>query len=314
MNFCPGCGKELEKDKDFCLDCAPIMPLHSKNVHISVCHFCRRCFYGNKWVKTSSLENAVKNVVKNNIKERKRIEIHPNLPDIEYRKDNKIKFDIEVVRGEDLFKIPGEINIDICDFCKKRAGDYFEGILQLRNTDKEIFDYIDGFLNKHKIYVSKKQKVGKDFDLYVSDKRKIQNLGHNLVKTFGGELKINPKLHTRDNQKSKDVFRVNVFYKGPDYKKNDVVVVKDKIIKIKKMGKILSGIDIKTDKRVSIPIKNNEIKRIKKRKTRISKVNPQLEVLDPETFDSVVVETSLKKFTVNEKVKVVQHKGRTYIV
>jgi NMD protein affecting ribosome stability and mRNA decay len=48
-------------------------------------------------------------------------------------------------------------------------------------------------------------------------------------------------------------------------------------------------------------------------KTTVSKLEPQIEVLDPDTYQSVPVENS-KKLKLGEKVKVVKDKGLFYVL
>lgn len=92
---------------------------------------------------------------------------------------------------------------------------YYEGILQLRNiNDEEVFNLFRNQLKKHPdVFVSKevKQKTGMDY--YLSSNKFVLMLGRKLNKTFKGELKISRKIHTRDRQTSKNLYRVTVLFR-----------------------------------------------------------------------------------------------------
>jgi len=312
MRFCPGCGKKLEKSK-FCNKCKPIVSLEAKHINVKVCTTCDKYFYKNTWKKYNDFERAIIKVARGNIKDSKEMYVKPLLPKIEKKPGLTLDFEIKITRDEDVFDIPAEIEFTYCITCSKQQGDYFEGALQLRKIDDTILDFVDKYLKKKNVFISneKKQKNGLDFN--ITDKNKVQEVGHLLQKKFGGILKISPRLHTRDKQTSKDVYRVNVYYEAPDYKFGDVVKVDNKLILVKGMGKTITGIDLKSSKKVSVDMKNKEYNLIKPVKTSVSKTHPNIEVLDPETYQSVNVENK-KKVKAGEKVLVVNDKGLFYLI
>jgi nonsense-mediated mRNA decay protein 3 len=172
---------------------------------------------------------------------------------------------------------------------------------------------VEKFVRKNNIFVSKTKKQPNGLDLTISDQKKIQKLGNELKENFGGILKISPRLHTKDKQTSKEIYRVNVFYEMPDYKVGDILKIDNKLILISGIRKNIIGKNLVSMKKISIEMKNKEYSILKSRETTVSKVYPRLEVLDPETFQSVKIENS-KKVKLGEKVKVVNDSGRFYIL
>lgn len=128
---------------------------------------------------------------------------------------------------------------------------YFEGILQLRNPNKEVINYIEKRIKeKSSVFLAKKVDVVNGIDFYISSNRFLRSLGRRLQKQFGGELKISPRLYSRNRQTSRDVYRLNVLFRLPEYKKGDIVTVKGEKIKILSLGKKVFGKNLVTGRKV----------------------------------------------------------------
>lgn len=196
---------------------------------------------------------------------------------------------------------------------KESNEQYFEGILQLRNPSQEAIDFIESKLKKHseRFSVSKivEQKLG--LDLYVTNNRYMQKLAQDLQKNFGGILKKSPHLFSRDRQTSKNIYRLNICLKFCDFKKDDVIKANKKYIKITNIGKKISGIDLEQNKRISFEFPD-EVEVLKKYDTSVCKIKPNIEVLHPETYQSMLIENKVK-VKLGEKVKVIVN-GKVFIV
>lgn len=188
---------------------------------------------------------------------------------------------------------------------------YFQGVLQLRNPNETIMEFVKNELreNKHKgVFVGKEKRVTNGLDLYLSSNHFTINLGNKLYKRFGGILKINEQLFTRNNQTSKDVYRMTIMYRPVDFLNGDIVSSGKKILKVGNVGKKLTGLNIATGKKDSIDYANETVEKHEVFKTTVSKVYPQIEVLHPETYQSVTAGNAAK-VQLGEKVKVVLHNG-----
>jgi nonsense-mediated mRNA decay protein 3 len=183
---------------------------------------------------------------------------------------------------------------------------YFEGVLQLRNPRDEVIEFIKDTVEARKaVFISKIVKVGNGFDFYLSSQRFLRTLGKMLHERFGGGLKVSSSLHTRDSQKNKDLYRINVFVKLPGFVRGDIVRVEDKVFLVKGFSKnFVSCTDVQTGKKTSLKYDDHDFEVLKKVKTSISKIHPNLEVLHPTTFDSVPVKGS-KEHELDENVDVV---------
>jgi NMD protein affecting ribosome stability and mRNA decay len=315
MRFCPGCGKKI-KQGTFCENCEPLPNIKIKDIKLRICSDCNKFHHKNKWKKYDDLKKTIKNVVKEIlIKQINDFEIKINLPELKKNPGINVDFEIKITKGKNVFILPGELNVTSCNICSKKTGDYFEGTLQLRNPNKDILKFIDNYFTNQnkKVVIQKKTKHKNGIDLKVTSKKHLHELGKKLHYTFGGILKISPTLHGFDHQSSKHVYRLNVYFKAHDFKKEDVIKIDNKIIKVNKLGKIIYGINIKNNKSVSIDIKDKEYIILKKYKTSVSKIHPNVEVLHPETYQSIRIDnkTDVK---LGEKVNVVLDDGNFYII
>jgi len=95
-----------------------------------------------------------------------------------------------------------------------KSPDYFEGVLQIRNPNEEVMNFIENqFKNNDKVWISKEIKLKTGMDYYVSSNRFLKQLGKKLKKSFKGELKLSKKLFTRNHLTSKEVYRGTVLFR-----------------------------------------------------------------------------------------------------
>ena len=134
---------------------------------------------------------------------------------------------------------------------------YFEGILQLRNPNDEVINFITSQINKREgVFITAEKKVSNGIDFYITSQKYLQTIGKKLKKSFQGELKISSKLHTKNKLTSKNVYRVNVLFRLAKYNLGDTLTFKGTKIKILKMGKKILAKEIKTGKKLNINYKD----------------------------------------------------------
>ena len=123
---------------------------------------------------------------------------------------------------------------------------YYEGILQLRNPNKEIISIIKK--NKDIVY---EEKVVNGIDYYFKSQKQLQSFSRKLQKHFAGELKISRKLHTVNRITMKRVYRITILFRLPGFKKGNIIEYKGKKIRIKMLGKKAHAVEIDTGKKIS---------------------------------------------------------------
>ena len=188
--------------------------------------------------------------------------------------------------------------------------EYYQGILQLRDPSEEIIEFIrnDAKKQRSEVFISKETTVDNGIDFYISNNKYLRSLEKKLKSIFGGISKTSPTLFTMDKLKSKRVYRLTVVFRCLDFIKGDVLKADQMFIKVSNIGKMISGTNIKTNKKVSFDLKKIKYSKLDIKKTMISKIRPQLEVLDPETFDSIKV-SNTGNYKLGEKVRVVIDTG-----
>jgi len=291
--------------------------LKYKPIEIKICVMSKKFFHKNKWTGFTKLEDVIKKVAKDKIKQIVK-KIKPILP-AKVLFNPGMKYDIEIevdVSANEKYFIPAVIDMTISPKFSKIGTEYFEGSLQVRNPNEMVEEYIKkDFENAGKkgIFVSKKTILKNGYNLMVSSQRYIQNLGKRLQAEFGGELKVSKKLFGINKETSKELYRVNVFFEAPLFSKGDVVKAGNKIVKVTNAKKQVSGVDLKTGNRVSFEVKKEKPELIEKKETTVVKVYPSIEVLDPETYQPVKI-SNKKNVKVDEKVEIVEVSGKYYVL
>lgn len=130
--------------------------------------------------------------------------------------------------------------------------DYFQGILQLRDINDEALSFVQNQIKKRgNVAVTKTVKFPNGIDLYITSQKFIRVLGKKLKDSFGGELKISSRLHTKSRQ-GKDLYRVNVLFKLLKYKKGDIVSIREDQVRLISIGKKVFARDLKTGRKVVV--------------------------------------------------------------
>ena len=142
---------------------------------------------------------------------------------------------------------------------KFSRANYYQGILQLRDVNEDIYSFVyDQVKKRGDVAITKTAKLENGKDLYITSQKFIRILGKKLKESFGGELKTSSKLHTK-SKTGKDLFRVNVLYRPFKYKRGDIVSVRGDEVKLLHVGKRIFARDLKTGKKVKI--RNEDLSR-----------------------------------------------------
>ena len=134
---------------------------------------------------------------------------------------------------------------------------YYEGILQLRNIRDEVIEFAIRRVEKSEnAHIAKIKKVTNRIDIYISPQKSLRSLGNKLQKRFGGQITVSTKLHTISRVTSRELYRVNMLFRIPNFKKGDIIEYKGDKIKIISIQKKIFAKDIKTGKKLNIRFKD----------------------------------------------------------
>ncbi|MBW3021237.1 hypothetical protein KY334_08125 [Candidatus Woesearchaeota archaeon] len=130
---------------------------------------------------------------------------------------------------------------------------YYEGFLQLRNCEKEIYDFVYNEFDQNGIYIAdqKQQKNGVDFK--VSSNKFLLKLGDDLSKKYSGVKKISRKLFSQDSDTGKPIYRMTVKFEQLPFRVGDTIEHRGDEVKVQSIsGDKINVKDLKTGKRFFI--------------------------------------------------------------
>ncbi|HLD05760.1 MAG TPA: NMD3-related protein [Candidatus Nanoarchaeia archaeon] len=307
MKFCVKCGKDIHTGV-FCLKCKT-PEVKFQDLSLKVCA-CRRVYDRGQW-----LPKDLNILVRDLIHKQAKAEVTVNLEWNNLLKGKNL-FKVKVEHQGEQHRVPLCIAVQQCDLCQRMKSGYFEGVLQLRNSSDEVELFVEREVeaNREKgIFIAKRVPYKNGIDLYLSDQHFLQSLGKKLYAAFGGVKKVNARIHTFDNARSKDVYRMTVLVEFPNFKSGDVIKMGESLIWVQEVKKDITGFDIKLHKKLKFAFKDPNIQILPKYKTHVTKLHPHLEVINPLDYQSIMVKNKVPSAHTNQEVQVVIDKG-VYVV
>jgi NMD protein affecting ribosome stability and mRNA decay len=134
-----------------------------------------------------------------------------------------------------------------------KSPNYFEGILQLRNPTDEIIDFVYSEVEKKPdVWIAKVKKQKNGMDIQISSNKFLAEIGKKLKDTFPGEMVRSNTLFTENRQTSKQLYRGCYLFRYHDIKKDDVIEIRGKQIRIIAIGKEILGKEVDTNRKIHI--------------------------------------------------------------
>lgn len=313
--FCPKCGKTITKGK-FCQDCKEI-ELEYKPIKIKICPS-KKYFFQGKWSPFENLNELTQKLVNQNFKQK--VIVNQGLEKYELLDKPGIKKDFEITIIHEEYEYPLNIYVETTysPGVAKLGSQYFEGILQLRNTNKDIINFTNNYMTKNEVYANDTQEINDGIDYYFVHKKKIQTTANALIKEFGGYLDINEQLFSRNHQTSKDIYRINAKLTFPKFQKNDVITYNDQVIYITNLSKEISGLNLEKEKKETLQFNQKteqEFNILIKQKTQIITTTPTITILDknyqPKNANNPL---KIKNYKIGKNAWFVEHKQKYYLV
>ena len=138
---------------------------------------------------------------------------------------------------------------------KPELSTYFEGILQIRDTNPEIVKWVHNrVIEDGKARITKEKKVTNGVDLYFNDQHYLQNIGRKVAKVFPGTVTVSRRLHTVNKMTSKLLYIVNVLFKPHKFKRGDIVHVLGEDLEIVRFDRHVHLKNPKTGERKILPV------------------------------------------------------------
>ena len=132
---------------------------------------------------------------------------------------------------------------------------YFQGVLQLRDINDEVLAFVKNQVNKREdVAITKTVKYSNGFDFYLTSQQFIRAIGKKLKESFGGQLTVTSKLHTK--RQGKDLYRVTSLFRLSKYKAGDIVTVRGDLVKIIRFGERTFVKNMKTGRKMTVRLED----------------------------------------------------------
>ncbi|MDR2874028.1 MAG: hypothetical protein LBV42_04750 [Methanobrevibacter sp.] len=345
--FCYQCGKSESKlIEGLCLQCFikefSILAIPNE-VSVKVCTYCNATFSKGKWINANLDEEEI---IYRNIENS--IEINP------IAKNSIIDMHILQMRGtiaESIVEVRGdvlkeeifeehEINVrlkkDICPTCSKRNSGYYEAVIQIRSQarkidskqlkeiDMVISKTLEKLYKKDKLaYIPTKSEIKEGVDYYIGSLKSGRKLALAIKESFGGMITESERLVTKNKSTGKEIYRVWIAIRLPNFNKGDFIKFNNKTAKILNInGKKIVALDLDNNNTFNISWnmlgnaeilkKNNEVK-----KTIVISRSPKiLQILDPNTFEVVdfPINQNIQDYSSEDEIKTVFINNKLYIL
>lgn len=345
--FCPRCGSDDEDLYDgVCRSCfieEVQMIRIPDEVDITICAHCNSLLKGIKWMDSQlGDEELVELAVTKNI------EASGHVDDLE------LSVEILTVRGsnyESLIRAEGTVlgkrlheehivNVKIkravCPDCSKYASGYFESVIQIRADNRfpssRELQSIDEIMRTktHELsmknrmaYVSDVAVLKEGVDYYVGSYKAAKKLVNAVREAVGGIIQESPRLIGRDKSKGKDIHRIWISLRLPDFQKGDFIEYEKQIGQVLSFdGKKVVLTDLESQDQWSVLWKvYDKIKVIARsediKTTNVTSKTPNtIQILDPNTYQPVDIGISpvTSKLEIGTQVYVIEINRNFYIL
>ncbi len=320
--FCPNCGNVLHGGKELCSSCSE-PDFNFKDIKIVLCNSCHSYFHKNKWTKHKDVNTAINKTAIDCIKAKVKVKRVPKETKEKidsYKAGIKEELTIPIIHKTRTFDIPAKLEITLCTNCSKKGTQFFDSIIQLRNSTDEILGFARKEVAKqHKkgIFINKEVPLDKystrDIDLYLTNQTYAKTLAEKIRKNFGGVIKKNAKHFSLNWQTTKTLYRLNILIQLPNYSKGDVIKEQNHLYKIISLGDKIHVEDLKTRHKTSLAYKDSyDI--LHPVIFQVIKRYPEYEVLDPNTYYQARLMNPDNTLEINQKIKVVMDGSEAWMV
>lgn len=296
MAFCPKCGKDAVDV--FCEECLregkPLIE-GVKPITLTKCSVCDRIKISGVWQRSKEFSRLVKKSVQYT-KGTQILDTDFPIPVIEEDvKEFELPFAVlgtvskQLSPYEEEYAIPITVEKEQCDRCGMAKSGYFEGTLQIRNPRPEVISYIEKKIQEDdEVLVTKATDVRGGIDFQVTNQQFLSIFVHELRKRFGGEVKIDAKLHTYDAQRSKKVYRLTALLRLPKFGRGDIIETGKRLMRVTRMGSTVHGFDLRRRKPTATPCpKEGTYILHEPIQTVVSSTRPNLTVIDPDDYQEL---------------------------
>ncbi len=345
--FCPECGStDKEMVGNICIDCFLKefqMIEVPKRIEVEICSHCHSKLEEGKWSEEFiPEEEIIFRALERNIKVADEVEDENISLEIDQIKGTLATCFIEakgLVHGveiEENHDTEVKIKKTVCPSCSKMQSGYYETVVQFRADNREIkpeeYAKADEVVERTLIKLAKSDKLAycpqiaklkEGCDYYIGSFKSGNKVAEALKEEFGGIIKESPRLISEDKSTGKGLYRVWISVRIPEFEVNDFIKFDEKILQVNSIGKnSLVGVDISTNKKHNIPMKQmDDIELLKKSDeiettTIISKSPSIIQILDPSDYSAVDLEMKeeFSNYNIGDEIKLIKINDYIYLL
>jgi nonsense-mediated mRNA decay protein 3 len=307
-------------------------------VDLLECAHCEEFLIGGKWIKFSSVEDAVEEAAVRSIVLRKGARIEGTKAEIRPQDsknflvaiDSKVKYlDLHV---DEHLETVVRLKRGVCPRCSKIMGSYYESILQVRTrgrkfSDEEkeqILSEIEARVDhasksSRDMFISKVEEMHGGLDIYLSSNSLGKSLSREVAEKYGAEVKESSSLLGQKD--GKEIFRVTYLVRLPSYRVGDTIIQAGRPYLIGGIGSRGTRlIDLRTHE--SMNINNADLRSAKVVGTRneeldavvLTESDKEFEVMDPRNFKPVEIKKTQGFKRKGESVRVFPYEGELLLL
>lgn len=313
--ICPKCGKGTTTSlSGVCRECFFqnfVLAQLPQVIQARLCATCGARFTRGRWADEYDIETAVLKTIEDNLS------IHEAAEDVEVcivprqLTPHMYKAEVEVVaaiQGERITVVLStEIRIirESCEMCSRISGGYFEGILQIRATDRTPTEnelatclrIVDTTIDRMRAkgdrlaFVTETIRSKEGLDLYIGSINSGRHICKSIIDELGGTFTESPSLFGQKD--GRDVYRITFSMRLPRFTPGDIISIRNRKIVVKHMEKKLTGTDladssrfIATEDEIALAKHVGNI-RDAVNAVLVSEEEHELMILDPFTFRTI---------------------------
>jgi len=211
---------------------------------------------------------------------------------------------------------------ELCTKCSRKAGGYYESIVQVRAEDRSIGEdelktaeevvkaVIFREKENEKAFISKVVERREGIDYYIGDRNVGRKISKRIVEELGGVIKESKRISGRKD--GRDIYRFTYSIRLPAYRRGDIVE-KDGKLAVVTNPKLDKGISLETGEGMSLK-KGRVVARKKDiAKSVVVDTDSVVEILHPVTQKVVTARTPVR-LKPGDEVYVFEHKGRIHVI
>ncbi|WP_370573192.1 60S ribosomal export protein NMD3 [Methanomethylovorans sp.] len=231
-------------------------------IQARICASCGARFTRGRWTDEDNIGTIVLKTIEDNLS------IHEAAEDVEVcinprqLTPHMYKVEVEVVAAIQGERVTSDLSSEIriiresCEMCSRMSGGYFEGILQIRATERiptenEIeacLRIVDMTIDRMRAkgdrlaFITDTIRSKEGLDLYIGSVNSGRHICKAIIEELGGTFSESPSLFGQKD--GKEVYRITFSMRLPRFTPGDIITIGNRKIVVKHMEKKLTGTDL----------------------------------------------------------------------